>query len=197
VTDAVMTLLTDKARFATSEQVAAVLGTEPGATARKLKALAKAGWVGGGTVVVRRPPVECPLMTDGDPASAAAAVAWKLETRWGHARPRPARLWWATRRAAQLYGGRFSGVRQPLQVEHDLLLLDVLTRRPTATAAWEWFGEDDLRGRAREFGGKVPDAVVEKAGVRTVVEVGGQYSAERLEAFVAAMTRSRSAFEVW
>jgi len=197
VTDAVLTLLTDKARFATSEQVAAVLGTPPEATARKLKALAKAGWLDSATVIVRRPKFTLPLMTEADPEAMAASVAWKLETRWGNARPKPARLWWATRRAARLCGGRYAGVRQPLQIEHDLLLLDALIRRQPANPGWEWVGEDDLRHRAREFGGKVPDAAVNDCDRMTVIEIGGQYSSERLKEFVTAMNRFRLAFEVW
>jgi len=43
----------------------------------------------------------------------------------------------------------------------------------------------------------VPDAAVFDGDQMTVIEIGGQYSSERLTEFVTAMNRFRLAFEVW
>lgn len=195
--DRLLRLLTTQARFATADQVATVCGVNVPAANRQLERLAKAGWIESATVIVRRPKLHRPMMSDADPTSKVASVAWALETRWANTEPEAIRIFWATVRTAQIYGGRFSGIKQPLQLEHDLLLLDVfsLYRKDGFEVLWQT--EDQLRSVAFEFAGKVPDAAVSTGLGWTVIELGGQYSCERLSEFVTAMTRMGLAFEVW
>ena len=195
--DELLKLLTARARFATADQVATVCGIGLPVAARHLEGLAKNGWIESATVIVRRPKLDRPMMSDADPTSKVASVAWALETRWANTEPESIRVYWATTRTAQIYGGRFAGIKQPLQIEHDLLLLDVFGKYHRDGVAVLWQTEDQLRKVAFEFAGKVPDAAVSTGLGWTVIEIGGQYSCDRLNEFVTAMTLMGLAFEVW
>lgn len=194
--EATIGFLTDRVRFATEKQLAIVHEITPSEVGRELRALAKAGWVESASLALRRPRVECPIMTDLDPMTMIPSVSWKLESRWDKAEPERTRIWWASRRASKLYGGRFSGVKQTLQIEHDLMILDVLQKRK-CFAKLEWLCEDDLRDSTALFDGKLPDAIIAEGEGVKVIEVGGRYSVERLKDFISAMNWARMAFEIW
>ena len=76
-------------------------------------------------------------------------------------------------------------------------LLDVFGKYHRDGVAVLWQTEDQLRKVAFEFAGKVPDAAVSCGLGWTVIEIGGQYSCDRLKEFVTAMTLMGLAFEVW
>jgi hypothetical protein len=125
------------------------------------------------------------------------SVAYRLECRWANSEPQPVTIYWATSRTAALFGGSLVGVKQPLQLEHDLLIGDVFTRYHREGIATQWHTEDRLRGSPQAFAGKLPDAAVCHGLGWTIVEIGGQYGSKRLMEFVTAMNQMQLAFEVW
>lgn len=188
-------VLTARVRVATTGQLAEVCGVAPATLARRLGAMERAGWVHSARGSLRCPVMPRPVLTwkPDDPEPSFQRLAWRLDHRWASTEPRPVRLWWAAPQAVAEFGGVGGRVRQPLQLEHDCAVCEVFVRRGRGT---DWRMEDLLAGES--YGGKVPDAViVDAGGADTVVEIGGQYPAARLEAFHRAMRSSDSTYELW
>jgi len=121
------------------------------------------------------------------------ALAHKLDARWSSCEPKPCQVWWATPQAVAEFGGVGGSIKQNLQIEHDLAVTEVFLRRGQKA---NWRMEDVFE--EGEFGSKIPDAVVtDNTGAITVLEIGGQYSAARLEAFHVAMERLNLPYELW
>jgi len=132
------------------------------------------------------------------------ALAWQLEKRWRNVCSRRVTIFWATQRAARLFGGVANFDRHASQLEHDLGTASILVRYHESypELADRWVGEDILR---RDFAphhrsmSKIPDAaVVLKNRIVRVIEFGGQYSARRLRRFDAHFHNKHSIpYDVW
>jgi hypothetical protein len=191
-----LALMTSTVRFATADQLTLIF-FGAASVRPSINRLVEEGWLDSASLALKRPRLERPLMSDADPVCMVPSVAYWLEQRWANTEPEVLRIYWATKKAAQFYSGEFFGVKQPLQIEHDLLVLDAVAHHRTEGVAITWHTEDELREVAGEFSGKVPDAMVSNGLDWTVVEIGGRYSPERLTEFVTAMNRKNLAFEVW
>ena len=106
----------------------------------------------------------------------------------------------ATRLATRVVGGVSGQFRQPLQLQHDLGVTEVLIRRQQEPTHC-WIGEDAYRALwQRRPNQKVPDAVIldVEEEVCRVIEFGGQYSRERLQSFHQFwICRNRTPYEIW
>lgn len=188
-------ILTTRVRIATTGQLAAACGVAPATLARRLGAMARTGWVQSGVGSLRCPVMLQPVFAwrPEDPEPSFQRLAWRLDCRWAATEPAAVRLWWATPQAVAEFGGVGGRVRQPLQLEHDCAVSEVFVRRGRDA---DWRMEDLLTGES--YGGKVPDAViVDPGGADTVIEIGGQYPASRIEAFHQAMRSNDLTYELW
>ena len=120
-----------------------------------------------------------------EPIPDFGAATWELQNRWEKP-PVATTVYLATRRTANLYGGKNRGrLKHAHQATHDLgvsaVYLSLLKKDPPAAA--DWVGEDLVP--PEQFGGKVPDAVLGDGleAIRLVIEFGGAYDAVRVKEF--------------
>jgi hypothetical protein len=133
----------------------------------------------------------------GDALPDFGSIAWQLRKRFEHVRMAPARVVWATARAARIVGGVGGRLRRPLQLDHDLGVAEIWTQRTLETDR-RWISEDIFRSWFVSER-KVPDALLLDASgkqIKLVLEFGGQYSRKRLEAFHRYWA-SRAPYEIW
>ena len=188
-------ILTARVRIASTGQLAAACGVASATLARRLGAMERMGWVQCGVGSLRCPVMLQPVSTwrPEDPDPSFQRLAWRLDCRWATTEPTRCHLWWATPLAVAEFGGVGGSIKQNLQIEHDLAVTEVFLRRGRYA---NWRMEDIFE--EGEFGTKIPDAVVaDELGLITVIEIGGQYSAARLEAFHLAMERLNLPYELW
>lgn len=129
------------------------------------------------------------------------ALCWRLEHRRQRLAPQRVRVYWATALALKLMGSSGTGLRQPMQIEHDLGTSAVFLRhwQQDPDVAQKWLGEDLYRLSYRPKG-KVPDAVLCDAdgNVTKAIEVGSAaYSAARLGAFHRHCAKLLLPYELW
>lgn len=146
--------------------------------------------------------LESPLASwqPGDSEPDFGQVAYRCQNRW---RQRPTRLcsaWMASEKAAQLYGGvRRGELKNPMQATHDLGVAAVWLRLRQVAPAWAvaWRGED-LLAQTR-VGEKLPDAfIVDAQGqVSWVVEFGGGYDSNRVQAFHEDCAQRSLPYHLW
>jgi hypothetical protein len=135
----------------------------------------------------------------GDASPAFGELSWKLQSRWKQD-PREVTVYLATRRAAAIFGGKADGrIKNLSQVTHDVHLgaiyLKLCVEAPTLAAGW--IGEGVLApSRERQ---KLPDAILhDRDGrPRLVVEFGGAYPTDRVQAFHEDCARRELAYEIW
>jgi hypothetical protein len=170
---------------------------------RRLKRLADRGLVQRMTVLARPIPVlESPLVgwRPGDSAPHFGSIAYRCQERW---RLRPTRLctaWLATDVASQAFGGPArDALKNPTQATHDLGVAAVWLRLNHVAPEWAsaWRGEDLLAHTRR--GEKLPDAfvVAETERVAWVIEFGGSYDAQRVEAFHQDCAARELPYQLW
>lgn len=172
-------------------------------TRRRLKRLAQAGLLSRVIVPTRAlPPLEGPLVhwQPGEPAPEMGQVAYRCQSRWRGRAVHPTTVWIASEKAAQLYGGSRRGdLHHPTQATHDLGVAAVWLRLKITAPAWAeaWRGEDQLAHT--RVGQKVPDAFLVDAenAVRCVIEFGGAYDSERVEAFHADCAARELPYQLW
>ena len=117
-------------------------------------------------------------------------LPWLLEKRWGQMEFRRDQVVWLTPAGAAHIGGRNGGLRQRLQVQHDLGVAAIYFSISSKLRS-RWVSEDVLR----ECGGlpamrRIPDAALATDGaVSTVIEFGGQYDKQKLKRFHLAAKR--------
>lgn len=170
---------------------------------RRLKQLAKENLVARLSVQARAIPVlESPLVSwrPGDPAPDFGAVAYRCQQRWRWRPTRSCVVWIATDRSAQLYGGvRRGQLKNPTQATHDLGVAAVWLRLRAIAPQWAkaWRGEDLLAHTRR--GEKLPDAFIvdHNEQVVWVIEFGGGYDAERVEAFHRDCCERSLPYQLW
>jgi hypothetical protein len=126
-------------------------------------------------------------------------LSWKLKSRWTE-EPREITVYLATRRAAGIFGGTADGrIKNPSQTTHDIHLgaLYLKLRRETPTLAAGWVGEGVLAPTREKQ--KLPDAILHdrEGRPRLVMEFGGAYPADRLEAFHEDCAQRQLPYELW
>ena len=170
---------------------------------RRLKRLADRNLLQRTFAMARPAPVfESPLVTwkPGDAAPDFGKISYRCQARW---RIRPARqcvVWLATEVASQAFGGTARGeLRHPTQATHDLGVAAVWLRLHQVAPKWAaaWRGEDLLAHTRR--GEKLPDAFIvdDAEQVIWVIEFGGGYDAERVEAFHQDCVSRNLPYQLW
>ncbi len=170
---------------------------------RRLGRLADRGLVQRISVLARPIPVlESPLTSwrPGDSAPNFGQVAYRCQERWRHRPARPCTACLATEVASQAFGGAARGeLKNPTQATHDLGVAAVWMRMQHVAPQWAaaWRGEDLLAHTRR--GEKLPDAfiVTETEQVAWVVEFGGGYDAQRVEAFHEDCAERELPYQLW
>ena len=193
----VLELLTWRVRLATAAQIAELTG-QP----RIWRGLLKAGLVAKAGAVVAVPELRRPLATwaPGQPPPRFSALAWSLLKRRRFTPSRRVQVFWATARAVRIVGGVGGGIRQPMQVEHDLGTTAIFLRRRVLAPedAKRWISEDVFRWKTGGKG-KVPDALLcSAAGTSDLaIEFGGAYSASRTRGFHRSCSGLQLPWELW
>ena len=115
-------------------------------------------------------------------------VAHRLRERWKRAGS-------ARRTECVLPEGGVGRVPRVSETTHDLHLAAVylLMRQECPARARTWTFESELAHRNE----KVPDAIVRDGRVTTAIELGGQYSREKLEQFHVYCRRRGMGYEIW
>ncbi len=123
-------------------------------------------------------------------------VARETRGRWKRA-PVMTKIVYATKRAQRVFGGYLGGKKpRPSETRHDIhvaqLYLNLCQRDPAAAAAW--ISEAQLRQERGPQGGPLPDAVIRTAEP-VIIEFGGAYSRQKLEAF--HVQQKTKTYEIW
>ncbi len=191
----ILELLTTQARLATSLQLKEFLKLLQQVATRILRAMKTQGWLESAHGAFRQPVMVSPILT-WQPTQAPPnfhSLAHRLDSRWASTEPTPCHLWWATSLVVEEFGGVGGAIKQNLQIEHDLAVSEVFLQRGRC-ANWRM---EDLFDDG-EFGPTIPDAIVsDNSGAITVIEIGGQYSASRLEGFHLAVEQLELPYELW
>ena len=205
----VLEVLSHRTRLLTEQQIARTWWSDQRHGLRncraRMKELTSGGYVDSLNVLAREEmPLREPLVTWSPELAEPdfGKLAWALKRRWEQARTVPTRVVHATRRTKQEHNGSVGG-RQPrsAEVSHDIHVGTVFLnyRKHASPLAENWIHEDQLR---EEYGGKMStseicDAMIRKPGEAPslIVEVGGSYRAEKLQAF--ANTWSHLPYVIW
>ncbi len=128
-----------------------------------------------------------------------SSLSWQLQKRWTEPE-RDVSAYLATRRAASIFGGWANGkIKNPAQATHDLHVGAVYLKllRSTPKLAAGWIGEDMLA--PTRVGQKLPDAILYdgEGRPRLVMEFGGAYPPERVEAFHEDCAVRGLPYELW
>jgi hypothetical protein len=169
--------------------------------AERLRTLAKAGLVQRYEVNAH-PPLDLvgPVVSwcPGEPEPDGEDVSRRLRERWTEAST-PTTVYAASKLAANVFGCSGGELPSVEHRDHDLLLGEVFIRyrREAPDLASRWVGE-----AARPKAGyriKDPDAfLVDAAGkVTRVIESGGKYDRERVEAFHRHCVAEELPYELW
>ena len=134
----------------------------------------------------------------GEPTPDFDRDSYALQSRWTMA-PRPTRVFVAGPKLAALWGVKASGLRKPLQIDHDLLHADAFLAylRDAPELAERWVIEDRL---PKVRGVRNPDALIfDRAGERPLlaVESGGAYPADRVRSFHVHCEKLGLPYELW
>lgn len=148
------------------------------------------------------PSMQTPILSwkPGEAEPDHGAIAWRLQSRWTQS-ARMTSAYMATPRASQIFGGKAKGyLKQEYQASHDLgvaqMYLYVLSRAPKLASAW--IGEDVLAPYRK--GQKLPDAVISASPSERpllVLEFGGAYDRERVQAFHADCRDRGLPYQLW
>ncbi|MFO0838342.1 MAG: hypothetical protein U1D55_07410 [Phycisphaerae bacterium] len=153
-------------------------------------------------VMLARPELdlESPLVCwrAGDPVPDFPRLASRLAARWKAPLVRTP-LVIASRAGGVTFGG--TGGRRPRlsEVSHDVSLTAVYLKRfvrshgPLAL----WYSEARLAGLGFGDRTRLPDAMIQEGANRTVIELGGAYSAAKLAAFHDFCRRENMGYELW
>lgn len=201
----ILGMLTRDVRVATVAQIGAHWFAASAAPARnagrRLDVLVNAGLIRRLHMMTRpAPEPDSPLRTwhGGEPAPDFSAIATRLAARWRAGLKRTP-LAIATERAGVLFGGSGGRIPRLSEVSHDIALTAVYFRRfvhgvsPTAV----WYSEARLAKLGFGDRRRLPDAMIEDRGIRTVIELGGAYSAVKLRAFHEFCSEEGLPYELW
>lgn len=125
-------------------------------------------------------------------------LSYRLTARWNKpAVPTPLII--ATRSAGTWLGG-FGGRRpRRSEVSHDLSFAGVYLHwlRCNPSQRDDWISEARLRHLGFGDQARLPDALVQRDGRRTVIELGGAYSADKLREFHGFCADRGLPYELW
>jgi hypothetical protein len=197
--------LAAKVRLLTPAQVARGWwppgGHGEGHARRRLRLLARAGLLCSYRVnvhPVQQPDAPAIRWKPGEPGPDVEAVSSKLQARWTEP-ARPTTVYTASPGAASLFGCSGGDLPELTHRDHDLLLGEIFIAylRNEPAAARRWVGES-----ARPKAGyrmKDPDAfLLDEAGsTLRVIESGGKYGPDRVEAFHEHCAEYRLPYELW
>jgi hypothetical protein len=122
----------------------------------------------------------------------------KLRVRWKDP-VTPTVIFLATKKAANLFGGKAPGLKRAVQVTHDLhmgtIYLCYTLHRPEEAKLWR--GEELIAAERRHQ--KLPDAVIydRLLGPIKLIEFAGAYRQEHLQAFHDDAKRRHIPYEIW
>jgi hypothetical protein len=203
----VIDMLTFRARIATRTQLERLPGNASKSRswiAEQIRRLHRRGLIERQRTALRLPRVDNPIFAwgPGDAVPGYESLVWQLEKRYRVLRPQTAIVYWATPRAADMFGGTARRPGRGDQFEHDLGLAEAYLARTQQDpgAIVHWISEDLLRQR---FSGPllkcIPDAAILSADgtIDKLIEFGGQYSAKRLRAFHAHCEHHVIPYELW
>lgn len=166
---------------------------------RRIAELAAAGWLKHETVRARpTPELRAPLLAwgAGDPEPAFSSLATALAARWS--RPLVATpIAYATQRAVVHFGGGSTHPPRRSEMSHDLAVARIYFRLVRADPHMRWFSESQLLELGFGDRTRLPDAMVERDGVRTAIEIGGVYSARKLAGFHEFCRSAGLRYELW
>jgi hypothetical protein len=196
--------LTQKVRLFSERQIADHWwdGSLPNAR-RRLKRLAVLQLVAKITVHGRSiPAIESPLVSwcPNDPTPDFGQIAYRCQQRWRSQAMRPCAAWIVTENGSQYFGGiRRGSLKHPTQATHDLGVAAVWLRLHEVAPQWAaaWRGEDLLAHTRHPE--KLPDAFIvnESGQVIWVIEFGGGYDAERVQAFHRDCAARGLPYQLW
>jgi hypothetical protein len=144
--------------------------------------------------------IESPLAAwhPGKKTPSASRIASKIRNRW-RATAEPTTVYWASKKAANLYGSAAGDLSPLLHRDHDLLLAEVYVyyRRNRPKLAMRWFGEGVLPKAG--FRVKDPDAFLfaDDGRPELVIESAGRYGRSQVEAFHEHCVEYDLAYELW
>lgn len=203
----ILDMLTLRVRAASRHQIADTWWTtsESGmrTTARRLDRLISRGLLATfRSTVIRLPKLYGPLVTwkPGQPMPEFGALSYQLMVRWT-ASTHSSAIYIATRKAAQIYGGRRKGrLTRPFQLSHDLGVTEMFLgiRRRSSLAIATWIDEERLAPHRRRQ--KLPDAMLAKSPTAPdvlLLEFGGAYGKGRLMRFHDDAQDRGCSYEIW
>jgi len=198
----ILDLLTCKSRVATEQHLRRLTATSIHSARKRLAQLRDAGWLAACPVSVALPLLYGPLLATDTAFPDFHRLAWRLAKRHRDLVDSNEIVYWATGRASRLTGGIGGSLRQPLQIEHDLLVTEAYLQRcqSDANTATRWISEDILRrDYPKRLATKVPDALLldELGQPYCAVEIGGSYGAQRLKKLYRAFARRKLLWELW
>jgi hypothetical protein len=141
-----------------------------------------------------------PGQEDPDPEKLSYQVQSRWEAQAGASEPRAATVYFASRRAANVLGGAaLARIKNHSQVTHDLHVTELYLKllRETPPLAQAWVGEEILApSRVNQ---KLPDAIlVASSGEpKLVMEFGGAYPPDRVQAFHDDCKTRGLPYEFW
>ncbi len=119
-------------------------------------------------------------------------------TRWSNL-TQPHRVFYASRRCANLFGSSATGLPPQIQRDHDLLLAQVYLfyRQSRPQLAERWIGEDTLDKAG--YCQKDPDAfLIDDEGIPIrVIESSGRYGVKQVESFHDYCAQYDLSYELW
>ncbi len=198
-------ILCEKVRALTLRQIAHEFFSGDMANAnRRLRTLVTSGVLVRRKLIVRcLPATTSPLQTwtPGQSAPNFFGLAHRVSKRWLSLPTRPTVVFMSASRFASAVGRRAKGkLTHPLQLSHDLCLSAVYLhfRRTQPQLARKWRGEDCATASCSRSGAK-PDAwIVNDSNIpELAIEVGGVYSAKRLEKFHRHCLARSLPYEIW
>jgi hypothetical protein len=144
--------------------------------------------------------IESPLAAwrPGRKAPGASRIASRIRNRWSQP-AEPTAVYWASKKAASLFGSTASELSPLLHRDHDLLLAEVYVfyRRNYPQLSDRWLGEEVFPKAGYRV--KDPDAFLfaEDGSPQLVIESAGRYSRGQIEAFHEHCVEYDLAYELW
>ena len=195
----ILTLLAWRCRAASDIQLANALKTNTSRIRRACRELKQRELVFSRNLLAMEYQLTGPLVASESIGTVVdfGQIAWQMQRRWRDTVRVRTRVIWASKFATRVVGG-VGGRLRPLQLEHDLGVAEVFSRRESRIAG-NWISEDVFRAYwnvARRS--KIPDAIIVDANdhVQRVIEFGGRYSRQRLEEF-HRFWAGRVPYEIW
>lgn len=131
-------------------------------------------------------------------------LSYQLQSRWeaqdGSREPRAATVYLASHRAAHVLGGvAIARIQNPSQVTHDIHVTEIYLKllREEPKLAQAWVGEEIIA--PTRVNQKLPDAILRdsQGTPRLVMEFGGAYPSERVQAFHEDCEARGLPYELW